>query len=161
EQRQSSRLDWAESSCTRWLQIPLYSWITPILSLSNKRTLVENDLDDLAIKDQCSTLLNRVNQYDSQWPGTWHVLNHTFAKDFLMSILLVFPLIMAHLAQPLLIRQIILVIKDQSGLPWYDGYIFCIALFASCIVQAIVVFRYRLNSRLKKNCIGTNKINTA
>ncbi|CAF1394631.1 unnamed protein product [Adineta steineri] len=149
EQRQSSRLDWAESSCTRWFQIPLYSWITPILSLSNKRTLVENDLDNLAIKDQCSTLLNRVNQYDSQWPGTWHVLNHTFAKDFLISILLVFPLIMAHLAQPLLIRQIILVIKDQSGLPWYDGYIFCIALFASCIVQAIVPHQiFFRNSRI-------------
>ncbi|UJR06718.1 hypothetical protein I4U23_011005 [Adineta vaga] len=138
EQRQSSRLDWAESSWTRWIQIPLQLWITPILSLSNKRILVEKDLDDVSIKDKCSILLNRVNQYDSKWSGTWNILKRTFYKDFLISLLLVIPLIMAQIAQPLLIRQIILCIKDQSRLPYYAGYLLGIALFTSCIVQAIV-----------------------
>ncbi|CAF4360461.1 unnamed protein product, partial [Adineta steineri] len=55
-----------------------------------------------------------------------------------MSILLVFPLIMAQIAQPLLIRQIVLCIEDQSGLPSYAGYLCGLALFTSCIVQAIV-----------------------
>ncbi|CAF4173077.1 unnamed protein product, partial [Adineta steineri] len=55
-----------------------------------------------------------------------------------MSILLVLPLIMAQIAQPLLIRQIVLCIEDQSGLPSYAGYLCGLALFTSCIVQAIV-----------------------
>ncbi|CAF0850567.1 unnamed protein product [Rotaria sordida] len=138
EQRQSCRLDWAESSWTRWMQILLFSWITPILSLGNKRTLIENDLNDLSTNDKCSVLLNRVNQYSSKWQGTWHVLNRTFYKDFLMSILLVFPLVMAHIAQPLLIRHIVLYIKGQSRLPAYAGYLFAIALCSSAIVQAII-----------------------
>ncbi|CAF4939985.1 unnamed protein product, partial [Rotaria sp. Silwood1] len=138
EQRQSSRLDWAESSCTRWIQIPLLSWITPILSLGNKHTLVENDLNDLAVNDKCSVLLHRVNHDRSQWQGTWHVYMRTFYKDFIMSILLVFPLIMAHIAQPLLIRQIILYIKGQSGLPVYVGYLFAVGLCISAILQAII-----------------------
>ncbi|CAF4322273.1 unnamed protein product, partial [Adineta steineri] len=59
QQRQSSRLYYAESSWTRWIQIPLFLWVTPILSLANKRTLVDDDLNDLSMKDQCSIILNR------------------------------------------------------------------------------------------------------
>jgi ATP-binding cassette subfamily C (CFTR/MRP) protein 4 len=55
-----------------------------------------------------------------------------------MSILLVFPLIMTHIAQPLLIRQIVLYIKDQSGLPVYVGYLYAIAICISAILQAII-----------------------
>ena len=149
EQRQSSRLDWAESSWTRWIQKPLYAWITPILSLSNKRILAENDLDDLSIKDQCSVLLNRINQWVGRWPGTWHVLNRTFYKDFLMSIFLVFPLIISHISQPLLIRQIVLYIKGVSQLPIYSAYLFGIGLFVACILQAIVPqYIFFRNSRI-------------
>lgn len=138
QQQQSCRLDWAESSWTRWIQIPLFLWVTPILSLGNKRTLAENDLDDLSVNDKCSFLLDRVNQYSSKWNGTWHVLMRTFNKDFIMSILLVFPLVVARIAQPLLIRQIVLYIKDQTGLPSYVGYLYAIALCISAIVQAII-----------------------
>ncbi|CAF5172237.1 unnamed protein product, partial [Rotaria magnacalcarata] len=115
EQRQSSRLDWAQSSCARWIQLPLFLWITPLLSLGNKRTLVESDLNDLSVNDKCSVLLNRVNR-----------------------IFLAFPLIMAHIAQPLLIRQIILYIKGESVLPAYAGYLFASALCITAILQAII-----------------------
>jgi ABC-type transport system involved in cytochrome bd biosynthesis fused ATPase/permease subunit len=79
-----------------------------------------------------------VNQYNSKWKGTWHVFKETFSKDFLMSILLVFPIVMARISQPLLIRQIVLYIKDQTGLPAYAGYLYAIALCISAIVQAII-----------------------
>ena len=52
--------------------------------------------------------------------------------------LLVFPFSMARIAQPLLIRQIVLYIKDQSGLPTYAGYLYAIALCIAAIIQAIV-----------------------
>lgn len=149
EERRSSRLDWAESSWTRWIEILLHSWITPILSLSNQRTLAENDLDDVSIHDQCSVLLRRVNQYGSQWPGTWHALRRTFHRDSLISIILVLPLIMVHLAQPLLIRYLVLFIKDQSGLPWYAGYLFGLGLFIASILQAMISQQmFFRNSRL-------------
>ncbi|CAF4037836.1 unnamed protein product [Adineta steineri] len=86
-----------------------------------------------------------------------------------MSILLVFPLIMAQIAQPLLIRQIVLCIEDQSGLPSYAGYLCGLALFTSCIVQAIVseqIFfrngragmriRNSLSSAIYKHLLTTN-----
>ncbi|CAF1070870.1 unnamed protein product [Adineta steineri] len=136
QQRQSSRLHYAESSWTRWIQIPLFLWVTPILSLANKRTLVDDDLNDLSMKDQCSIILNRVNQYSSKWPGTWNVFNRIFFKDFLSSMLFVLPLSISRIAQPLLVRQIILYIKDESGLPAYSGYLYSIALFIAVIVQA-------------------------
>lgn len=77
-------------------------------------------------------------QNNSVWQGTWHILKRTFYKEFLISILLVFPLVTAHIAQPLLIRQIVLYIKGQSELPIYAAYLFAIGLCISTIVQAIV-----------------------
>ncbi|CAF0833288.1 unnamed protein product [Rotaria sordida] len=149
KQRQSCRLDWAESSWTRWIQIPLLLWITPILSLGNKRVLVEDDLSDLSANDKCSFLLNRVNQYSSKWQGTWHVFKRTFFKDFLISILLVIPFSIARIAQPLLIRQIVLYIKGQSGLPAYTGYLCAIGLCISAIVQTMMAQQILLrNTRI-------------
>lgn len=66
-----------------------------------------------------------------------------------MSILLVFPLVLSHIAQPLLIRQIVLFIKGASGWPVYSAYLFGIALFISCILQAIVPqYIFFRNSRI-------------
>ena len=45
---------------------------------------------------------------------------------------------MAHIAQPMLIRQIVLFIKGHSGLPLYAGYLFAVALFVSAVLQAII-----------------------
>ena len=112
--------------------------MTPILSLGNKRTLVQDDLDDLSIKDKCSLLFNRVNQYGPKWKGTWHVLKRTFYKDFLLSILLVFPLIITRMAQPLLIRQLVLHIKRQSDAPAFVGYLYAITLCVAAILQATI-----------------------
>lgn len=82
---------------------------------------MENDLDDVAFKDKCSILLSRLNEYGYHWPGTWVVLKRTF-----------------FIAQPLLIRQIVLYIKDQSELPFYAGYLFGVALFSFSILQAVI-----------------------
>ncbi|CAF4771338.1 unnamed protein product, partial [Rotaria sp. Silwood2] len=44
---------------------------------------------------------------------------------------------MARIAQPLLIRQIVLYIKDPSKVPSYAGYLYAITLCISANVQAI------------------------
>ncbi|CAF0818180.1 unnamed protein product [Adineta steineri] len=46
-QYHSSRLEWAESSWTRWLHLLCWWWISPTLSEGSKRLLTENDLDNL------------------------------------------------------------------------------------------------------------------
>ncbi|CAF3731808.1 unnamed protein product, partial [Rotaria sp. Silwood1] len=43
----------------------------------------------------------------------------------------------ARIAQPLHIRQIVLYIKGQSGLPVYGAYLCAITLCVSAMVQAI------------------------
>ncbi|CAF1226779.1 unnamed protein product [Adineta steineri] len=50
--------------------------------------------------------------------------------------LFVLPLSTSRIAQPLLIRQIILYIKDESGLPAYSGYLYSIALCIAVLLQA-------------------------
>ncbi|CAF0975244.1 unnamed protein product [Rotaria sordida] len=133
QQRAPCRLDWAESSWTRWIQIPLFLWVSPILSLANKRNLIENDLNDLSIDDKCSVVLNRVNQYNSKWP--------------------------ARISQPLLIRELTLYIKDQSGLPAYSGYLYATSLCIAVILQATclqqIIFRNtRVGTRIR-NALST------
>jgi ATP-binding cassette subfamily C (CFTR/MRP) protein 4 len=138
QQQQSCRLDWAKSSWTRWIQILLFTWIAPILSLGNKRTLLPDDLDDLSTEDKCSVLLNRIDQYSSKWKGTWHVLMRTFYKDFIMSMVLIFPLVIARIAQPMLIRQIVDFVGGETGSPAYVGYLYAIAICISANIQAII-----------------------
>ncbi|CAF4225543.1 unnamed protein product [Rotaria sp. Silwood2] len=144
-------------------------WITPILSLGNKRTLVEDDLNDLSVNDKCSVLLNRVNAYSSKWEGTWHVFKRIFHKDFLISIFLVFPLTLARTAQPLIIRQLVIYIKGQSDLPAYAGYLYAITLSIAAMIQAVLnqqIFfrnvrigmrvRNTLSSAIYKHLLTTN-----
>ncbi|CAF3706274.1 unnamed protein product [Rotaria sordida] len=133
QQRAPCRLDWVESSWTRWIQIPLFLWVSPILSLANKRNLIENDLNDLSIDDKCSVVLNRVNQYNSKWP--------------------------ARISQPLLIRELTLYIKDQSGLPAYSGYLYAISLCIAVILQATclqqIIFRNTRAGTRIRNALST------
>ncbi|CAF3807803.1 unnamed protein product [Rotaria sp. Silwood1] len=159
QQRAPCRLDWAESYWTRWIYIPLFLWVAPILSLANKRNLIENDLNDLSIHDKCSVVLNRVNQYNSKWPGTWHVFRGVFYKDFLTSIWLVFPFTIARISQPLFIRELTLYIKDQSGLPAYSGYLYAIGLCIAVVLQATcqqqIFFRNTRAGMRVRNALST------
>ncbi|CAF4029208.1 unnamed protein product, partial [Rotaria sordida] len=133
QQRAPCQLDWAKSSWTRWIQIPLFLWVSPILSLANKRNLIENDLNDLSKNDKCSVVLNRVNQNNSKWP--------------------------ARISQPLLIRELTLYIKDQSGLPAYSGYLCAIGLCIAVILQATslqqMIFRNILAGIRVRNALST------
>jgi ATP-binding cassette subfamily C (CFTR/MRP) protein 4 len=67
---------------------------------------------------------------------------------------------MARIAQPLLIRQIVLYIKDQSGLPAYTGYLYAIALCISAILQAIfhqqIFFRNTRIGMRVRNALSSN-----
>ena len=149
DERQSCRLDWAKSSYARWIQLPLYSWLTPLLSLGNKSTLVDTDLPDLSPHDQCAFSLDKANQFSSNWPGTWQLFRGVFLKSFRLSIFLVLPLVIAQMAQPMLIRQIVLYLKDSSKSPVYLGYLYAVALCISAILQAVTHQHiYFLNARI-------------
>ncbi|CAF1153623.1 unnamed protein product [Adineta ricciae] len=138
KQRESSRLAWAQSSCTRWIYLIFFSWATPILSLSNRRTITSNDFSDLAIIDKSSSSLNRVESFISTWPGTWHVILRTFFNDYIPTLLLLFPYIAVRLAQPWLIRELVLYIQGQSTLPVYAAYLYTATLCAAAILYGII-----------------------
>ncbi|CAF4776085.1 unnamed protein product [Rotaria sp. Silwood1] len=53
--------------------------------------------------------------------------------------LLVIPCVIARVAQPLLVRQIVLYIKNPLELPAYAGYLCTIALCISAILQSILI----------------------
>jgi ATP-binding cassette subfamily C (CFTR/MRP) protein 4 len=130
-------LDWAQSSWKRWIQVLLFWWLTPILSLGNQRTISDNDFSDSSVNDKCSVLLDRADYSKSKWPGTWHVMKQAFWKDFLI-LLMVVPYVAARISQPLLVREIILFIQGRSRLPTYAGYLCAIALGIIAALQAML-----------------------
>jgi ABC-type multidrug transport system fused ATPase/permease subunit len=134
--RQSSRLEWAESSWTRLLHVFCWWWINPILSLGYKRELTENDLDDTPHVDKISILLNRLNSYDwSSTTTTWRIVCKEFWKDYTYASLIYFPFLITKIAQPLLLRQLILNIieKQRSSIV---NYVCVAALFIAVLMQS-------------------------
>jgi hypothetical protein len=79
--RKDYGLDWAEASWTRWIYVIFWSWLNPILNIGSKRQLTDDDLFNLSSKDECSHLLNRIenvweiNQNQSKYLG------HTKSSD--------------------------------------------------------------------------------
>ena len=88
-QHHSSRLEWAESSWTRFLHVLCWCWINPILSLGYKRHLTENDLDDIPHIDKSSVLLERLNSYDWSSETTLKIIIKEFWKDYILANLFV------------------------------------------------------------------------
>jgi hypothetical protein len=88
---QSSRLEWAESSWTRWLHVLCWWWISPTLSVGYKRRLTESDLDGLPQKDKSSVLLNRLESYDWTITSTGKILIQEFWKEYIWMSLLCIP----------------------------------------------------------------------
>jgi ABC-type multidrug transport system fused ATPase/permease subunit len=137
-QRQSSRLDWAEASWFRCLHVLCLWWINPLLSLGYNRKLTDDDLDDLSNDDKASVLLNKMSACDcTTATSTWNMLLRAFWKPFLLGGLLLFPYMVVHIAQPMLLRQIVLFIIDHETSS-FAGYFYAAALFICSLVQICV-----------------------
>ncbi|UJR07994.1 hypothetical protein I4U23_012273 [Adineta vaga] len=132
-QRKPCRLDWAESSCLRWIYVVFWWWLNPILKISSQRQLTDDDLFDLSSNDDCSCLLNKLeivwNKYENRYQqiNTWKIIAKTFWKDTLQTGLILFPYFLAKVAQPLLLKGIINNIND-SNVPSYVSYLYAIGL---------------------------------
>ncbi|CAF2981984.1 unnamed protein product, partial [Rotaria sp. Silwood2] len=141
-QRQSSRLEWAESSWTRCLHILCWWWVNPILSLGYKRVLTDNDLDDLPYADKSSTLLRRIEFYDWTAVTAWKIVVQMFWKEYMAIGLFNFPFLIAHIAQPLLIRLIVINLSNKQQSPT-AAYLYAIFFSICALVQ--VVFQQPLH----------------
>jgi ATP-binding cassette subfamily C (CFTR/MRP) protein 4 len=150
-ERQSSRFDWAHSSIFRCFHVLFWWWLNPILSLGYKRELTDEDLDDLSINDKCSVLLNKLDYYSEKnfWltnTTTWNIILRAFWKQCVFVIFLLIPYNAVRVAQPLLLRQIVLYIIDQKSQPdppitsfnAYIGYLYAVGLFVCSAIQAFL-----------------------
>ncbi|UJR38401.1 hypothetical protein I4U23_031070 [Adineta vaga] len=149
--RQSSRFDWAHSSIFRSFHVLFWWWLNPILSLGYKRELTDEDLDDLSSYDRCSILLDKLNYYSDNniWltdTTTWYIILRAFWKQSVFVIFLLIPYNAARVAQPLLLRQIVLYIVNEKTQPEppstsihaYIGYLYALGLFACSTLQAFL-----------------------
>lgn len=149
--RQSSRFDWAHSSIFRCFHVLFWWWLNPILSLGYKRELADEDLDDLSNNDRCSVLLHKLSYYSDNniWltnTTTWNIILRAFWKQCLFAVVLLIPYNASRVAQPLLLRQIVLYIIDQKSKPdpplttfqAYIGYLYALGLFACSATQAFL-----------------------
>ena len=138
KKRHPCRLDWAQSSWTRWMYVAFWVWVKPILSLGNQRALIDEDLDELSPEDSCSFSLSRMHSDNQEWTGTWNMIKRGFLKDLLLSGAVLLLNIATRTAQPLLLREIVLYISSESVLPAYGGYLLAVALGACSALQAII-----------------------
>ncbi|CAF3366217.1 unnamed protein product [Rotaria socialis] len=136
--REPCRFDWVESPSNKWIHLALWWWIQPILSLGNRRSLIDDDFSDISMNDKCSVLLIKADYDISKWPGTWNVIRQTFMKDFFETMATILVYTATRIAQPLLIRELIVYISNASNLPTYIGYVSAVGLGIISIVQAII-----------------------
>ncbi|CAF3075845.1 unnamed protein product [Rotaria sp. Silwood2] len=134
--RHSSRLEWTESSWTRFLHMVFWCWVNPILLLGYKQQLNENDLDDVPHVDKSSLLLDRLNSYDWSTSTTSRIVINEFWKDYIFANLFLIPTLIVRIAQPLLFRQIILNMMDKQELNTLS-YLYAILLFICVILQSL------------------------
>ena len=149
--RRSSRFDWAHASPFRFFHVLFWSWLNPILSLSYQRELSDEDLDDLSADDKCNVLLEKLDHYSENrtWltnTTTWNIILRAFWKECVFVIFLLVPYNATRVAQPLLLRQIVLYVIDHSkdsdppatSFEAYIGYAYALALFLCSASQAFL-----------------------
>ncbi|CAM4855736.1 unnamed protein product [Rotaria socialis] len=172
-ERQSSRFDWAHSSILRFFHVLFWWWLNPVLSLGYKRDLTDEDLDDLSANDKCSSLLDKLSYYSDNnlWmtnTTTWHIVMKAFWKQSVFVIFLLLPYNASRVAQPLLLREIVLYIISQKShsessttfFENYRGYIYALGLFLCSAIQAILhqqaYFRTtRMGMRIRNALLST------
>ena len=141
--RKPCGLDWAQSSWIRWIYVVFWWWLNPILNIGYKRKLTEDDLFDLSPNDECGQLLKKLetvwekNENKYEYINTWKIIVKTFWKECLIIGLILFPYIGVKIAQPLLLKQIVLNINDSNAAS-YVGYLYAIGLGLSTTLQVLI-----------------------
>ena len=157
-QRQSSQLEWQESSWTRWLHVLCACWITPLLSKGYAQSLTANDLDALPHHDKSSVLLNRLQSYDWASASTLRIVMQEFWKECALVGVLQVPFLITRVAQPLLIRQILLDImnKQQSNRRAYlcAFFVFVCAIVNSSFLRQTTFQSCRIAARIRNALTG-------
>ncbi|CAF4720124.1 unnamed protein product [Rotaria sp. Silwood1] len=136
-QHHSSRLEWAESSWTRFLYVLCWWWMKPLLYVAYKRSLTVDDLDDIPHVDKAMLLLDRLSAYDWSLTTTWNIVWKEFGKEYIFASLFLIPYLITCIAQPLLFRQILLNIMNEKG-SYTVSYIYAISMFVLMILQAFI-----------------------
>lgn len=141
--RKPCGLDWAQASWTRWIHVLSWCWLNPILNKGFKQGLTDDDLFDLSPNDEGNQLLNKFESVleehnnDVKNFNVWKIVLKSFWKEAIIAGLILIPYLGAKIAQPLLLREIILYISDANQ-PRYSGYIYAIGLGLAAILQAII-----------------------
>ncbi|CAF4225794.1 unnamed protein product, partial [Adineta steineri] len=147
DNRKPCALDWAESSWIRWIYVILWSWLNPILNIGYKRELTIDDLYDVSSNDECGLFLKKLEtaleKHESM--GTFKIIIKVFSKECFLVGLILFPYIAIKIAQPLLLKQIVLTIHD-SNIPSYEGYLYAIGLGVATVLQACIHHQYFFRS---------------
>ncbi|CAF3981148.1 unnamed protein product [Adineta steineri] len=147
DNRKPCALDWAESSWIRWIYVILWSWLNPILNIGYKRELTTDDLYDVSSNDECGLFLKKLEtmleKHESM--GTFKIIIKVFSKECFLVGLILFPYIAVKIAQPLLLKQIVLTIHD-SNIASYEGYLYAIGLGVATVLQACIHHQYFFRS---------------
>ncbi|CAF4056583.1 unnamed protein product [Rotaria sp. Silwood1] len=131
--RKAYGLDWAEASWLRWIYVVFWSWVNPILNSGSKGKLTDDDLFDLSTNDECSQLLNKLEtvweKYENKHKhiNIWKIIIKTYWKETVKSGLIFLPLLGVRIAQPLLLKRIVIHINDSIS-PSYVGYLYATEL---------------------------------
>ena len=141
--RKPCALDWAEASWIRWIYVALWWWVNPILDIGYKRTLTDDDVFEVSPKDECGRLLKRLEtaceeqEKKDEQLSIWKMIIKVFWKECLAAGLILIPYTAMKIAQPLFLKQIVLMINDPAR-ESYVGYLYAGGLGLASMLQALM-----------------------
>lgn len=119
----------------------VFGWITRLLSRKYKRTLTDNDLDDLSHKDKSKTIYNTtINLTDWTKTTLRKVIIQNVWKKFVLTGFRFVPYLTTRLVQPLIMRQIFLLLEQTL---WKTAYLYVLFLFVCFILTSADCFSYK------------------
>lgn len=145
--RVECQLDVAQNNWRNWHRVALWTWLSPILALGKQRQLTLDDLPHISKNDECHAVLER---FERNWMAaekrgsvkTWRIILQTFWRDWLVTAVMLMPYMGTRIAQPLLLKQIVLNISNHATEPAGPAYGYAVILGVAATIQAFLHQQY-------------------
>ena len=139
-----------------WLSLLTWWWVGDIFRVGKQRRLVHSDLHPPPLEDQCATISRAWEQAwaaqlaadPTRCPSVWRTLIAIFGWRYFVRGLPLALVSLAKIAQPLLLRQLVLYLESNDGQDVGSqggvgiAFLYAVLLFLACVTQSVVQHWY-------------------
>ena len=141
------------------LSLLTWWWVGDIFHIGKQRRLLHSDLHPPPVEDQSATISQawerawaaQLSANPTRCPSVWRTLIAIFGWRFFVRGLPLAIVSLAKIAQPLLLRQLVLFLEANDGEDVGSqggvgvAFVYAVLLFLACVVQSVVQHRYFFN----------------